>query len=338
MSGFAKPTSLKSALKMALYGSAGSGKSFTALLLAEGLARHTRRRVAVLDTEQGTAFYSQAVPSRKAHPEAFDFDVLHSRSVTDALAALHALDPAVYGVVVIDSISHLWDACRNAYAGKLTRQGGIPLHAWANIKKPYREIMNLLLSLPVHVIFCGRQGIDYGEDEGSGELKALGYRLRAEGETGHEPDVLIRLESHKANRRQAATILAHVEKDRTGILAGSTIEWPTYEKVAKPLLGLLGTKQAPVPSDDEVALQDAEGLERREQERVRRSGEVATEYAARIATAETASDLREVGAKLTPEVKGQLVLPDLERVRALYAKRLAGFKAQPTEAGANGGL
>jgi replication-associated recombination protein RarA len=195
--------------------------------------------------------------------------------------------------------------------------------------------MNLLLSLPVHVIFCGRQGIDYGEDEGTGELKALGYRLRAEGETGHEPDLLIRLESHKANRKQPATILAHVEKDRTGVLAGATIEWPTFDKIAKPLLGLLGTKQAPVPSDDEVALQDAEALERREQERARRSTEVASEYAARIAAADTATELRDVGARLTTEVKNQLVMSDLERVRALYAKRLSGLKAQSAEAGAN---
>ncbi len=336
MSGFTKPTSLKAALKLALYGPAGSGKTFTALLLAEGLAQRSGRRVAVLDTEQGTAFYSQAVASRKAHPDAFDFDVLHTRSVTEALAALHGLDPAAHGVVVIDSISHLWDACRNAYAGKLTKQGGIPLHAWATIKKPYRELMNLLLSLPVHVILCGRQGVDYGEDEGSGELKQVGFRLRAEGETGYEPDVLVRLESHKANRRQSATILAHVEKDRTGMLAGSTVEWPTFDNLAKPLLGLLGTRQAAVPNDDEVALQDAEALERREQERVCRSAEVATEFAARIAAAETASELRQLGERLTPEVKGQLVLKDLEHVRALYAKRMAGLKGQPAVVGDNG--
>src|ERR1700722_10514224 len=104
------------------------------------------RRVAVLDTEQGSAFYSLAVPSRKAHPSAFDFDVLHTKSVTEALSALHALDPAEHGVVVVDSISHIWDACRNAYAGKLTKNGGIPLHPWVAIKKPNRELMNLLLS------------------------------------------------------------------------------------------------------------------------------------------------------------------------------------------------
>jgi hypothetical protein len=329
MSGFGKPTSLKAALKMALYGAAGSGKTLTALLLGEGLARQAGRRVAVLDTEQGTAFYSQAVPRRAIHPEEFDFDVLHTKSVTEALSALHKLDSAIYGVVIIDSISHLWDACRNAYSGKLTRQGGIPLHAWAAIKRPYRDLMNVLLSLPVHVILCGRQGIDYGEDEGTGELKALGYRLRAEGETGYEPDVLVRLESHKANRKAAAAILAHIEKDRTGILAGSTIEWPTFDKLAKPLLGLLGTKQAPVPSDDEVAMRDAEALERQEEERSHRSAELAADYAARIAAANTPEDLRHVGQQLTPGVKARFVPQDLERVRDLYGKRQAGLKAPP---------
>jgi AAA domain len=329
MSAFAKPTSLKSALNLALYGPAGSGKTFSALLLGEGLVRNGSRRVAVLDTEQGTAFYSQAVPTRKAHPQAFDFDVLHTKSVTEALAALHALDPAEHGVVIVDSISHIWDACRNAYAGKLTKYGGIPLHAWATIKRPYKEMMNLLLSLPVHVIFCGRQGIDYGEDEGTGELKQVGFRLRAEGETGYEPDVLVRLESHKANRKAPATILAHVEKDRTGVLAGATIEWPTFDKLAKPLLGLLGSKQAAVPSDDEVAMKDVDALERQEEDRRQRSAEMAADYAARIAEANTADELRHVGQKLTLEVKSQLTPADLERVRQIYGKRQTALKATP---------
>jgi hypothetical protein len=203
MSAFQKPTLLKAALKLALYGGAGTGKTFSSLLIAEGLARHTGRRIAFIDTEQGTAFYGQPVPQRAVHPEAFEFDVLHTRSITEVLTAVQSLD-ASYGVVVVDSISHLWDSCKNAYAGKMTRTGGIPLYAWTAIKKPYRELMNLLLSLPVHVIFCGRQGIDYGEDEGTGELKQLGFRLRAEGETAYEPDVLVRLESHKANRQIAA--------------------------------------------------------------------------------------------------------------------------------------
>ena len=62
MTAFHKPQPLKAALKLALYGVAGSGKTFSSLLLAEGLARHTGKRIAYIDTEHGTAFYGQAVP------------------------------------------------------------------------------------------------------------------------------------------------------------------------------------------------------------------------------------------------------------------------------------
>src|SRR5262245_9814867 len=154
MTAFQKPQPLKAALKIALFGQAGAGKTFTALLLAEGLARHTNKRVAVCDTEQGTAFYGQEVPQRSIHPAAFDFDVLHSRSITEVLGAVRSLDPDRNGVLLVDSISHLWDSAKNAYQGKLNRNGAIPFNAWTAIKKPYRELMHFLLNTPMHVIIC----------------------------------------------------------------------------------------------------------------------------------------------------------------------------------------
>src|SRR5437588_8667046 len=59
--------------------------------------------------------------------------------------------------------------------------GTIPLSAWTAIKRPYKELMHLLLTLPVHVLICGRQGNDFAEDDASGELKNLGFKMRAEG-------------------------------------------------------------------------------------------------------------------------------------------------------------
>ena len=132
---FQKPQARKAALKMALYGPAGSGKTFTALLLAEGLARHTTKRVAFVDTEQGTNFYTQEVAQRQVHPQPFDIDILISRSLTEVLAAVRGLDHNTYGVLVIDSISHLWDAAIAAYTGKRTKAGTVPLHAWATINR-----------------------------------------------------------------------------------------------------------------------------------------------------------------------------------------------------------
>ena len=327
MTAFQKPQALKAALKMAFYGPAGSGKTFSALLVSEGLALHTGKRIAFCDTEYGTAFYGQQVAQRAVHPQAFDFDVLYTKSITEVLDAVRKLDPATHGVLVIDSISHLWDACRNAYKGKLTKAGTIPLHAWSAIKKPYKNLMHLLLSSPVHVLICGRQGNDFGEDDESGEMKNLGWKMRAEGETAYEPDVLVRLEAHKPSKKALAIPTAHVEKDRTGVLAGQSIPWPTFDNLAGRLLGLLGSTQASPPSDDEVGVQDAEALARQEWEGRRRSAELTGEYTNRFALAETVTELQRIGGELRPAVKAQLAAKDLDRVRRAYATRLAALQA-----------
>ena len=70
---------------------------------------------------------------------------------------------------------------------------------------------------------------------------------------------------------------ARLEKDRTGVLAGQSIPWPTFDNLAGPLLGLLGATQASAPSDDEVGVQDAEALARQEWEGRRRSAELTGE-------------------------------------------------------------
>jgi hypothetical protein len=300
------------------------------------LARHTGKRIAFCDTEYGTAFYGQEVAQRAVHPKAFDFDVLYTKSITQVLDAVRGLDPAVHGVIVIDSISHLWDACRNAFKGKLTKAGTIPLHAWGAIKKPYKELMHYLLASPVHVLICGRQGNDFAEDDESGEMKNLGYKMRAEGETAYEPDVLVRLEAHKPSKKGLAIPTAHVEKDRTGVLAGQSIPWPTFDNLAGPLLGLLGATQASPPSDDEVGVQDAEALARQDAERERRSAELTGEYTERFALAETVAELQRIGGELRPALKAQLAAKDLERVRRAYALRLAALHTPTAEPARNG--
>ncbi len=182
-----------------------------------------RRPIAFCDTEFGTAFYGQEGRSlAPVHPKAFDFDVLYTKSITEVLDAVRGLDPAVYGVIVIDSISHLWDACRNAYKGKLTKAGTIPYMHGLGSKKPYIRVMHVLLSSPLHVLICGRQGNDFGEDDRSGEMKNLGYKMRAEGKDACRPDVLVRLEAASRARRRWRSRRRTWKKDRTGVLAGQS--------------------------------------------------------------------------------------------------------------------
>jgi hypothetical protein len=51
MAGFRKAKAEQAALKMGIYGPPGPGKTFTSLLMAEGLAKATGKRIAVVDTE-----------------------------------------------------------------------------------------------------------------------------------------------------------------------------------------------------------------------------------------------------------------------------------------------
>lgn len=330
MAGFRKAKAEQAAIKMGLYGPAGSGKSLTSLLIAEGLAAISNTRVAYVDTERGTDFYCQAVPDRAIHPAAFDFDALYERSLTEVNKAIKSLKPEEHGVLVIDSITHLWEAARNAYTGKKGPNGQIPMHAWSVIKKPYKELMHFLLNCPQHVIICGRQGNDWGEDE-EGELKNQGFKMRAEGETAYEPHLLLRLEVIKPEKRKGQPLsevmhVAHVEKDRTGMLP-KIIEWPTFANVARPLLGLLGKTQAKLAGDEETAAIDADALLKQEQAKIRESADLLREFRAKLDLCKTKKDAEEIGKQIDSAVKAKMLPNDLNALRTAYLEAVAKLPA-----------
>ena len=320
MAGFRKAKAEQAALKIGLYGTPGSGKTFTSLLMAEGLVRGTGKRVAFVDTERGTDFYCQPVAQRRIHPEPFDFDAIYTKSITEVMSAVKSLKKDEHGVVVIDSITHIWEACMAAYSGSTTRQGSIPAHAWGNIKKPYKELMSYLLSIPQHVIICGRQGNDWDTDE-NGQMTKVGVKMKAETETPYEPHILIRMESNVDPDKLTHEVRCYVEKDRTGILMGKFITNPTFDTLCKPLLHLLGDKQAVIKSTDEVAATDAENLSEADRQREQESVELMRQYEARMKLSMTIKDLESVSKELTPDVKRRMLTPHTEALRAIYLER-----------------
>jgi AAA domain len=319
MSGFRKAKAEQAALKVAIYGPPGSGKTLTTLLCAEGLAARDGKRVAYVDTEHGTDFYCQHVPERPVHPEAFDFDAIYTRSLMEVIREVKSLDPAQYGVVVIDSITHLWEAARAAYAGKQTKIGTIPMQAWGSIKKPYKELLSILLSSPMHVFILGRQGTEYATDEETDELKSIGVKMKAEGETPYEPHILLRMEAVKPRKTNTlATIVAYAEKDRTGVLSGRSFTNPTFDSLCVPLLGLLGGSQAQIKSDAEVANADAEAIERDEHNFAANSAELMRTFCARIDLVTSAAALKVIGDGITPKIKAKMLPDHLAVVRQKY--------------------
>ena len=321
MAGFRKAKAEQAALKMGIYGPPGSGKTFTSLLLAEGLAKISGKRVAYIDTERGTDFYCQEVKTRAVHPEAFDFDAVYTRSITEVLAAVRGLNADQHGVLVLDSVTHLWEAAMAAYGGRTTSIGTIPMHAWGKIKKPYKDLMSWMLSTPMHIIICGRQKTVYETDEETDELKSVGVTMRAEGETPYEPHILIRMESIRPKKtNEVAEIIAYAEKDRTGVLSGRSFVNPNFDTLCRPLLGLLGTVQAQMTSADEAAGIDAEQLEKEDKVRQESSARLLREFSAKIDLCKDQSELKALGKTITPQIKAQMLTADVASLRTKYGE------------------
>ena len=272
MAKFMKANPQQARLKISMYGPPGSGKTFTTLLMAEGLASVGKKRIAYVDTERGTDFYAKEVKERKIHPAAFDFDAIYTRSIADVTNSINALDPKEHGVIVLDSISHLWDSAMDAYNGRKTKLDGIPMQAWGKIKRPYKELIARLIASPFHVFILGRQKNIFEDDPETEQMKKVGVGMRAEGETAYEPHMCLRMEarSNPENSTQS-NYLCHVEKDRTGVLAGRVIKNPGFASI-EGLLPLLGETQAPLEDEDERAAKDAELMDQHEEKNKAKEG------------------------------------------------------------------
>jgi len=330
MSIFKKASPGQGFFKESKYGPPGSGKTFTTLLQAEGLALRDGKRIAYVDTERGTDFYAMHVKQRAVHPEPFDFDAVYTTSLYDVTSAVKSLDSKTYNVVVIDSITHLWEAAIAAYEGKRTSLDGIPMHAWGPIKKPYKALIRWLIDCPFHVFILGRQKNLFEDDPEDGKTKKVGVGMRAEGETEYEPHLCSRMESRKDRKDQSrSTIYAIYEKDRTGILAGKTYPNPNF-KTIEPILPLLNGHQAQSMDPDEVAERDSELLEqdkKKKQYKANKSADYMAEADCMINEAKTLGDLATVAAHIK-KVKRHMIEDHTASLRLLYERKHEHLSSQ----------
>lgn len=146
-------------LLIGLAGSTGSGKTYSALRLAKGLAGD--ERFAVLDTENGRALH---------YADEFDFD--HGDLGAPFTPghygeAIEAADKAGYPVIVVDSTSHEHagdGGLLDMHEDVLTRMAGndwrkreaCTMGAWVEPKREHKRFVSHLLQLKAHVILCFR--------------------------------------------------------------------------------------------------------------------------------------------------------------------------------------
>lgn len=256
-----KPATNKQAFaKVGIYGNAGSGKTYTAALLAIGLHQFAKatKPVGMFDTEPAASYIIPLF--QKAGIPFLVYD--ESRALKDLMAFMDEAEQECFAVIV-DSVTHVWRDTQESYIAKvnegLAKRGKKPIyklefHHWGPIKGAWAKFTDRYLSSKLHVIVCGRAGSIYeyqqNEETGKKELITTGTRMATEKEMGYEPSLLIEMVPAREDGKTVNR--AVIVKDRTDSLNGQEIDFPNFDKLRAhfEFLNLGGEHYASMDSRD----------------------------------------------------------------------------------------
>jgi hypothetical protein len=236
MAGFEihRATKRRAKLRLGMSGPAGSGKTYSALLIAGGLGG----RIGMIDTEHGSGdLYADLLPE--------GYDVLQlTPPYTPAryVEAIHALEDAGVQTIIVDSLTHAW----TGEGGSLDRQGkiadksGNSWQAWRQVTPEHNALVEALLQSKCHIIATMRAKTEYVQekDERTGRqtVRKIGLAPIMRDGIEYEFTTFLELDLHH---------MAFAGKDRTRLFDGSIFK-PDMETGRNLLSWLDAGVDAPV--------------------------------------------------------------------------------------------
>lgn len=171
---FQKAERKKAKLRLAIEGPSGSGKTYSALLVARGVVGK-KGKIAVIDTERGSAdLYCDLTP--------FDSTQFTPPfSPEKYIAAIKEAEKQGYDAIVIDSLSHAWNAeggilSLHDKAVKASRSGN-SFMAWKDVTPVHNRLVDAILGANIHVIVTMRTKTEYSQEKdekGKTQIKKVG--------------------------------------------------------------------------------------------------------------------------------------------------------------------
>jgi hypothetical protein len=237
--------------KILLAGPSGSGKSYTALRLATGIANKMEKPIAAIDTENGRIRY---------YANEFEFSDLQLSSPFTPESYIEAIDVAIdngFGVIIIDSITHEWDYCLEIH----NKMPGNSYTNWAKITPRHDAFMEKILQSQIHVICTVRGKDEYVMEEKNGKQVpkkvGLGYKQRGDTEYNYSVTFNIDQQSHVADAVKDNTHIFEGKYDMLTEKHGEMIyDWANSSKIEpKPAPKI--TPATPPPTITEASGVDA---------------------------------------------------------------------------------
>jgi hypothetical protein len=143
-------------LVVGLAGISGSGKTYTGLQVAWGLAGFDASKVGLLDTENRRgSLYADALKDADGNVHQFMIGDLYPPFSPDRYAeAIHAFQKAGVEVLVVDSTTHEWEG--SGGCEEIAHNTSAKMSDWKKAKAAHKRFMSALLQTDMHIIPCIR--------------------------------------------------------------------------------------------------------------------------------------------------------------------------------------
>lgn len=215
MSQLRKATRQKAKIRLGLSAVSGGGKTYSAIIIAKGLADGDLSKVAIIDTENNSA---------DLYAHLGDYNVLPLTAPYTPeryIAAIKECEAAGMEVIIIDSITHEWDG-KGGILEISNSMTGNSYTNWAKITPRHQAFLDSILQSPCHIITTVRRKQDYELVEVNGKKVPQKVGLKEITREGWEYELTINAEldlNHNAT----------ISKDRTGLFAQNIAFIPTEE-------------------------------------------------------------------------------------------------------------
>jgi len=209
-----KATRQKAKIRLGLSAVSGGGKTYSALLLANGLCGDWGK-VALIDTENG---------SGDLYAHLGDYMVLPLQapySPERYIQAIKACEDSGASVIIIDSITHEWDG-KGGILEISNSMTGNSYTNWAKLTPRHQAFIDAILQSKCHVITTVRRKQDYELMDKDGKKVPQKVGLKEVTREGFEYELTLNLEldvNHNAT----------CSKDRTGLFQGKPEFTPSIE-------------------------------------------------------------------------------------------------------------
>lgn len=222
-------------MRIGLSAPSGAGKTYSALLLAKGLAG-SWDKIALIDTENGSGElyshlgeYNVITLNEPFEPEKY-------------IEAIKACEDAGINTIIIDSITHEWSGkggCLDLHE-QVTAKMRIPnsFTAWAQITPRHQAFIEAILQSNCHIITTVRTKTDYVLTERNGKQVPQKVGMAAVTRDGFEYELTLSLDLDINH-------LATASKDRTGLFVDKPSAMITEETGKKILDWCLSGKEEP---------------------------------------------------------------------------------------------